>query len=103
MALLDRLEAMLGSGQDNALVRYGLGNEYLKLQHYDQAIAHLQKALEFDPRYSAAWKLLGKAHTGAGHTSEAITAYESGIRAAEAKGDVQAAKEMRVFLKRLQP
>ena len=92
---------MLRRGQDNALVRYGLGNEYLKLQRYDQAIVHLQKALEFDSRYSAAWKLLGKAYTGAAQSSEAIGAYESGIRAAEAKGDVQAAKEMRVFLKRL--
>lgn len=103
MALVDNLETMLRHGQDNALVRYGLGNEYLKLQHYNQAIVHLQKALEFDPRYSAAWKLLGKAYTGAGQTSEAITVYQSGIRAAEAKGDMQAAKEMGVFLKRLQP
>jgi Tfp pilus assembly protein PilF len=103
MALLDNLETMLGRGQDSALVRYGLGNEYLKLQQYEQAILHLQKALAFDPRYSAAWKLLGKAYTGATQVSAAITAYESGIRAAEAKGDVQAAKEMRVFLKRLKP
>ncbi len=94
---------MLGRGQDNALVRYGLGNEYLKLHQYEQAIRHLQKAVEFDARYSAAWKLLGKAYTGATQTSEAIAAYESGIRAAEAKGDVQAAKEMRVFLRRLKP
>ena len=33
---------------------------------------------------------------------EAIKAYEEGIRAAEVKGDIQAAKEMAVFLKRLQ-
>jgi Tfp pilus assembly protein PilF len=101
MALLDNLETMLRHGQDNALVRYGLGNEYLKSQQYGQAIVHLQKALAFDPGYSAAWKLLGKAYTGAAQSDEAIAAYESGIRAAEAKGDVQAAKEMRVFLKRL--
>lgn len=103
MALIDNLETMLAHGQDNALVRYGLGNEYLKLKQYQRAIAHLQKALEFDSKYSAAWKLLGKAYTGAAQTSEAIAAYEAGIRAAEAKGDVQAAKEMRVFLRRLKP
>lgn len=103
MALIDNLETMLGRGQDNALVRYGLGNEHLKLNQYDQAIQHLQKAVQFDPQYSAAWKLLGKAYAGAAQTNEAIAAYESGIRAAEVKGDVQAAKEMRVFLKRLKP
>ena len=101
MTLIDNLETMLGRGQDNALVRYGLGNEYLKLHQYDQAIRHLQKAVEFDPRYSAAWKQLGKAYAGAEQTNQAIAAYEAGIGAAEAKGDVQAAKEMRVFLKRL--
>ena len=94
---------MLARGQDNALVRYGLGNEYLKLQQYQQAITHLQKAVDFDPGYSAAWKLLGKAYAGAAQNSEAIAAYQSGIRTAEAKGDVQAVKEMRVFLKRLKP
>jgi Tfp pilus assembly protein PilF len=101
MTLIDNLETMLHHGQDNALVRYGLGNEYLKLRQYDRAVAHLRKAVEFDPKYSAAWKLLGKAHAGAAQTAEAIAAYETGIRAAEAKGDIQAAKEMRVFLKRL--
>ena len=66
-----------------------------------QVIGHLRKALAHDPKYSAAWKRLGKALTDTGRTDEAIAAYEQGIRAAEEKGDVQAAKEMRVFLKRL--
>lgn len=101
MALIDNLETMLRRGQDNALVRYGLGNEYLKLKQLDQAVAHLQKAVEFDPTYSAAWKQLGKALAASARTVEAINAYEAGIRAAEQRGDVQAAKEMRVFLRRL--
>lgn len=101
MALIDNLETMLRRGQDNALVRYGLGNEYLKLKQLDQAVAHLQKAVEFDPTYSAAWKQLGKALAAGARTVEAINAYEAGIRAAEQRGDVQAAKEMRVFLRRL--
>jgi len=31
----------------------------------------------------------------------AIKAYETGIKVADKKGDIQAAKEMKVFLKRL--
>jgi hypothetical protein len=31
-----------------------------------------------------------------------VTAYEHGITIAETRGDIQAAKEMKVFLKRLQ-
>lgn len=102
MALIDNLETMLRRGQDNALVRYGLGNEYLKLEEFEKAAEHLRKAVEFDPNYSAAWKLLGTALASRRQNAEAIEAYETGIGVAEARGDIQAAKEMRVFLKRLQ-
>lgn len=102
MAVVDNLEALLAKGTDNALLRFGLANEYLKLGQLGQAVGHLRKAIAHDPNYSAAWKRLGKALADAGRTDEAVTAYENGIRVAEEKGDVQAAKEMRVFLKRLQ-
>ena len=102
MAVVDNLEALLAKGTDNALLRFGLANEYLKLGQIEHAIGHLRKALAHDPKYSAAWKRLGKALADTGRTDEARAAYESGIKAAEDKGDVQAAKEMRVFLNRLQ-
>jgi len=101
VALVDNLEAMLARGQDSALLRYSLGAEYLKLEQFDKAAEHLRQTVEKDPKYSAAWKLLGKALADAGHKNEAIKAYEDGIRVAEEKGDKQAAKEMTVFLKRL--
>ena len=102
MAVFYNLEALLAKGTDNALLRYGLGQEYSKLGNFDKAIEHLRHCLAQDSRYSAAWKLLGKALAEAGHATEAVAAYENGIRVAEEKGDVQAAKEMKVFLKRLQ-
>ena len=102
MALIDNLEKMLAAGQDNALLRYGLGGECLKLQRYADAALHLRKAVQLDPGYSAAWKLLGKALTEAGKAPEAMQAYRQGIDVAEKKGDKQAAKEMQVFLKRLE-
>ncbi len=102
MVLADSLEAMLARGQDSALLRYGLGSEYLKLKRFDKAIEHLRKALQHDPKYSAAWKLLGNALTEAGNTDAAIRVYEDGVRIAEENGDQQTAREMAVFLKRLQ-
>ncbi|MEW6332199.1 MAG: tetratricopeptide repeat protein [Pseudomonadota bacterium] len=101
MAIVDNLEAMLARGQDSALLRYSLGGEYLKLEKFDEAAEHLRQAVSKDPKYSAAWKLLGKALAEAGRKDEAIRAYEDGIKVAEEKGDKQAAKEMTVFLKRL--
>jgi predicted Zn-dependent protease len=102
MSMLSNLEAMLAAGQDNALLRYSLGNAYLNEGQPDKAIEHLQVAVEQDPAYSAAWKIYGKALAEAGQNDAAMVAYEQGINTAEARGDIQAAKEMRVFLKRLQ-
>ncbi|MHB1950756.1 MAG: tetratricopeptide repeat protein [Acidiferrobacteraceae bacterium] len=100
--LIDNLKGMLARGQDSALLRYGLGAEYLKLGAWPEAAEHLREAVRKDPRYSAAWKLLGKALTEAGDVDQAVSAYAHGIAVAEEKGDVQAAKEMKVFLKRLE-
>jgi predicted Zn-dependent protease len=100
--MIDTLESLLAQGQDNALLRFGLGNAYLKEGQLEQAIEHLQAAVRHDVHYSAAWKMLGKALAEAGHLNNAIAAYKDGIHSAEQKGDKQAAKEMQVFLKRLQ-
>lgn len=101
MALIDNLEALLARGQDTALLRYGLGAEYARQNQPARAIPHLQRALVHDPSYSAAWKLLGQSLAASGDIEGAARAYTDGIRAAETKGDKQAAKEMTVFLKRL--
>lgn len=102
MHLIDNLEKLLASGQDSATLRFGLGNAYLQQDRPQHAAAHLEKAVEHDPAYSAAWKLLGKALAEADDRAGAIRAYERGIAAAEARGDMQAVKEMGVFLRRLQ-
>ena len=95
------LEKLLESGKDNALLRFSLGSEYLKFEDFDTAAGHLAKAVKHDPDYSAAWKLLGKAHQGANDNDAARHAWETGITVAEKRGDKQAAKEMTVFLRRL--
>jgi len=99
---IESLEKMLGGPRDGALLRFSLGNEYLKAGAPDKAAAQFQAAVERDPSYSAAWKALGKAAAEAGDAATAIAANEQGIRVAETRGDIQAAKEMNVFLRRLQ-
>lgn len=99
---IKNFEAMLAAGKDSPMLRFGLANAYLKAGDSAAAVAHLRQCLVLDSGYSAAWKLLGKALAAAGQSAAAVTAYEQGIAIAEQKGDLQAAKEMRVFLKRLQ-
>jgi Tfp pilus assembly protein PilF len=99
--MLESLEKMLAKGVDNSLLRFGLGKGYLDLGEHATAATHLQRCVELDPKYSAAWKLLGKALQGQGDIAAARTAWEQGITAAQAHGDKQAEKEMTVFLKKL--
>jgi predicted Zn-dependent protease len=101
-AIIANLEKLLDGPRDGPLLRYSLGNEYLKAGEPDAAAAYLRQAVERDPRQSAAWKLLGKALTEAGDTAAAMAAYREGIAVAEGRGDIQAAREMKVFLKRLE-
>ncbi len=100
MGVIGNFEAMLARGQDSALLRYGLGNAYLNEGQAEAAVPHLAEAVRLDPGYSAAWKLYGKALAAAGRHAEALSAFDQGIATAQAKGDVQAAKEMQVFRKR---
>ncbi|AZF08251.1 TPR domain protein [Pseudomonas sp. R2-37-08W] len=99
--MLESLEKMLAKGADNSLLRFGLGKGYLDLKDHAKAAEHLQICVEFDPKYSAAWKLLGKAQLGQGDNAAARDAWERGLQAAQAHGDKQAEKEMTVFLKKL--
>ena len=97
-----RFEGLLAAGKDGALLRFGLGQQYLGAGNAERAVEHLRAAVSFDAGYSAAWKLLGKALVEAGQPDEAAQAYRKGIAVAEEKGDKQAAKEMNVFLRRLE-
>jgi len=97
-----RFEQLLASGKDSALLRFGLGQLCLKSGESALAVEHLKSAVAQDPDYSAAWKLLGNALEDAADRPGAMAAYRSGIEAAGRRGDKQAAKEMSVFLRRLE-
>lgn len=101
-AVIANLQKLIGTPRDGALLRYSLGNEYMKSGDAHNARLQLAEAVARDPGYSAAWKLLGKALVEDGQAQEALEAYRQGIAVAEQKGDKQAAKEMAVFARRLQ-
>lgn len=84
------------------MLRFSLGNEYLKAG--DPAVAEkcFRAAVDRDPQFSAAWKALGKALGASDQPAAALAAYRQGMAVAETRGDVQAAKEMGVFARRLE-
>ena len=99
---IENFEKMLAAGKDNGLLRFSLGNAYLGAGEAARAVPHLQRAVAQDPQYSAAWKLLGRALNESGNAHDALAAYRQGIEVAQARGDVQAAKEMTVFARRIE-
>ena len=98
---IESLEKMLGGPRDGALLRFSLGNEYLKAGDPARAGKCFREAVDRDSQYSAAWKALGKALADDGQHADALAAYENGITVAETRGDIHAAKEMTVFARRL--
>ena len=96
------LETMLEQGQDNALLRLTLGNLLYQQRDYAQAESHLARAVQLNPDYSAAWKLYGRTLAATGKLPEATRAFRQGITVAEQRGDIQAVKEMNVFLRRVE-
>lgn len=100
--LISNLRAQLGGPRDGSLLRYSLGSALLDAGNAADAVTELRAALTFDPDYSAAWKLLGRAQLALGDATAAAQAWGEGIAVADKRGDVQAAKEMRVFLRRME-
>ena len=95
-------ERQLASGKEGALLRYSRGNECLKDGEPALAVDHFTRATALDPRYTAAWKLLGKALQAAGRDEDALAAWRRGIEIARIRGDKQAEKEMTVFARRIE-
>jgi predicted Zn-dependent protease len=98
---VERLRRLCGGPRDGALLRFSLGNALLTSGSAAAAAVELRRAVEFDPNYSAAWKLLGRALVEVGDPVQARRAWGDGMAAAQRAGDVQAQKEMQVFVKRL--
>jgi hypothetical protein len=97
---IESLEKMLGGPRDGALLRFSLGNEYLKAE------SRPKPPQPFRPPSTATRTIPPPGRPRQGTPCQwrrggALAAYEKGIAVADARGDIQAAKEMNVFARRL--
>lgn len=99
--LIQRLEKMLEAGNDNLLLRFGLGKAYAEMQQYEQAISHLEQAVLFDAMHSSSWFWLGRAQYEHGRLDDAEKSLEKTVQVATEKGDSQTVKMAQVFLRRI--
>jgi len=99
---INALRKMIEAGRDGAMPRLTLGEAMAREGQTEEAVVHLQKAIEFDPDYSAAWRSLGRLQLKAGDTTAAAATFREGLAAARRRGDMQIVRELEVRLKRLE-
>jgi len=95
---IDTFKQMLESDPENALVRFGLANEYLKAEQYGEAIAALEDYLQRADDEGAAFGMLARALEKVGRREDARRAYERGITAAASHGHPSMAEDYRMTL-----
>ncbi|HEV2912682.1 MAG TPA: tetratricopeptide repeat protein [Pyrinomonadaceae bacterium] len=95
---IETFKQMLESDPDNAMVRFGLANEYLKAEQYTEAVAALDEYLRRADDEGAAFGMLARALERVGRREEARRAYERGIQAAEKHGHPSMAEDYRMTL-----
>jgi len=98
---IESLEKLVGTPRDNAMLRLTLARLLTEKGRLTEAESQLQGAVELNAAYTAAWKELGRVRKLAENPDGAAEAWQKGIEVARENGDIQAEKEMTVFLKRL--
>jgi predicted Zn-dependent protease len=95
---IETFKQMLESDPDNTLVRFGLANEYLKAERYEEAIAALNDYLQRADDEGAAFGMLARAYEKVGQRDKAREAYQRGIEAAQLHGHPSMAEDYRMTL-----
>lgn len=95
------VEKLINNGRDDYTARLAAGQARLAQGDVERAIEHLLAAVGHDPQQSSAWQWLGKARLEQNDRDGAAAAWRRGIEAAATRGDKQAEKVMRVWLRRL--
>ncbi len=96
------LRALAAESPDDATTLFLLGRELASAGHADEAAASFAAAIAADADYAAAYRQLGNALEAVGRSIEAADVYRRGTAVAERTNDLQAGKEMRAFLKRME-
>ena len=92
---IEKLREYLLSKPGDAFLQHALALEYVKLGREEEARLLFTEILERDPAYTGSYYHLGKLLERTGHTDEAVTWYEKGMKACQATGDRHAYGELR--------
>lgn len=99
---MNEIKELLKIYPQDVILLMSLTQAYMDIQDYKNAILTSREILQINPHYSVAYRILGGALVETKEFTDAIKTYKKGILVAEKNGDLQVAKEMKVFLQRLE-
>ncbi len=83
---------------EQEMVWYGLANEYVKLERWDDAAEALARVLKLNADFTAAYQMLGTALLNGGQREAARRAWMEGIEVANRTGAWKARQHMESLL-----
>ncbi len=95
---IDALLSMAEAQPEEAMVWYGLANEYTKLERWREAADALRRVVTLNPDYTSAYQMLGTAHLNLGEREEARRVWVEGVATAERTGAWKARQHMEGLL-----
>jgi predicted Zn-dependent protease len=99
---LESFRAMVAKNPDNALARFGLANEALKMELYQEALVHLEAYLSSYDDEGNGYSRLAQALEALGRVNEAQDALRKGIMASNRFGHAGMANELSARLEELE-
>ncbi len=94
-ARLERLLHMQQNQPNDVFLNYALALEWLKTGDSSRAISALERTIELDPAYLAAYYQLGQVLLDNSRKEEAISAFEKGIQQAQQSKDLKTLAELK--------
>jgi predicted Zn-dependent protease len=91
-------ELMASQQPENAMVWYGLANEYSKIDRWQDAATALEKVIELNPDYTSAWQMLGSAYSSLNEKEKARDIWTKGLETADRTGAWKAREHIRRLL-----
>jgi len=95
---IEVFKQMLAADPSNTMVLFGLANEYLKAEDYENAIPTLEDYLSKADDEGAAYGMLAKAYEKTSDREKAKSAYERGIVVSNAHGHPSMASDYQMTL-----
>jgi predicted Zn-dependent protease len=95
---IEAFKAMVEQQPEQEMIWYGLANEYVKLERWDEAADALGRVIKLNGDFTAAYQMLGMALLNQGRREEARRVWTEGVEVATRTGAWKARQHMEGLL-----